>query len=249
MVGRGSDGDPAPAVPRSGAVDPVAAAAPTPTLDVEVVDRERGTPIAGASVVVACGERAALSLLTDASGHAASDAVPPGDCQISVSAPGYLQGGPITGAPRPVRVSADETARVRLEASATVTVAGKLIGGTGPAEEVELAVGHVRHRALEARAAGHFAGELEDLQRIKGSSTRVPVRDGSLLVDVLQEWAIRRLDAELPGYFSNARVVVVGGTTRDRTIRVLREFTDNIVFDDPHHDLSLIHISEPTRPY
>lgn len=143
MVGRGSDGDPAPAVPRSGAVDPVAAAAPTPTLDVEVVDRERGTPIAGASVVVACGERAALSLLTDASGHAASDAVPPGDCQISVSAPGYLQGGPITGAPRPVRVSADETARVRLEASATVTVAGKLIGGTGPAEEVELSVLYV----------------------------------------------------------------------------------------------------------
>ena len=91
----------------------------------------------------------------------------------------------------------------------------------------------------EARAAGHFAGELEDLQRIKGSSTRVPVRDGSLLVDVLQEWAIRRLDAELPGYFSNARVVVVGGTTRDRTIAVLREFTDNIVFDDPHHDLAL----------
>ncbi len=91
----------------------------------------------------------------------------------------------------------------------------------------------------EARAAGHFAGRIEDLQRIKGATTRVPVRDGSLLTDIFQEWAIRRVEAEMPGYFANARVVVVGGTTRERTIAVLREFTDNIIFDDPGHDLVL----------
>ena len=73
----------------------------------------------------------------------------------------------------------------------------------------------------------------------QGATTRVPVRDGSLLTDILQEWAIRRVEAEMPGYFANARVVVVGGTTRERTIAVLREFTDNIVFDDPGHDLVL----------
>ena len=91
----------------------------------------------------------------------------------------------------------------------------------------------------EARAAGHFAGRIEDLQRIKGATTRVPVRDDSLLTDILQEWAIRRVEAEMPGYFANARVVVVGGTTRERTIAVLREFTDNIIFDEPGHDLVL----------
>lgn len=90
----------------------------------------------------------------------------------------------------------------------------------------------------EARAAGHFVGRTEDLQRIKGAS-RVPVRDDALLADILQEWAIRRVEAEMPGYFANARVVVVGRTTRDRTIGVLREFTDNIIFDEPGHDLRL----------
>ena len=91
----------------------------------------------------------------------------------------------------------------------------------------------------EAHAAGHFAGRIEDLQRIKGATTQIPVCDGSLLTDVFQEWAIRRVEADMPGYFANARVVVVGGTTRERTIAVLREFTDNIIFDDPDHDLVL----------
>ncbi|HSP27486.1 MAG TPA: hypothetical protein VLN74_02970, partial [Ilumatobacteraceae bacterium] len=91
----------------------------------------------------------------------------------------------------------------------------------------------------EARAAGHFTGRIEDLQRIKGSTTRVPVRDDSLLTDILQEWAIRRVEAEMPGYFANARVVVVGGTARERTVAVLREFTDNIIFDEASHDLVL----------
>jgi predicted amino acid dehydrogenase len=91
----------------------------------------------------------------------------------------------------------------------------------------------------EARAAGHDASRAEDLQRIKDATTRVPVRDDALLADVFQEWAIRRVEAEMPGYFANARVVVVGETTRDRTIAVLREFTDNIVFDGAGHDIAL----------
>jgi len=91
----------------------------------------------------------------------------------------------------------------------------------------------------EARAAGHLTGPIEDLERIKGATTRVPVRDDALLADIFQEWAIRRVEAEMPGYFLNARVVVVGGTTRERTVTVLREFTDNIVFDEFDHDLVL----------
>ena len=91
----------------------------------------------------------------------------------------------------------------------------------------------------EARAAGHPVGRPGDLERIKEGATGAPICDGSLLTDILQEWAIRRIETEMPGYFSNARIVVVGSTTVDRTIAVLREFTDNIVFDDPHHDLVL----------
>jgi predicted amino acid dehydrogenase len=91
----------------------------------------------------------------------------------------------------------------------------------------------------EARAAGHFAGRIENLQRIKAATTQVPVRDDAVVTDIFQEWAIRRVEAEMPGYFSNARVVVVGGTTRERTIAVLREFTDNIIFDEPDHALRL----------
>ena len=50
---------------------------------------------------------------------------------------------------------------------------------------------------------------------------------------MLQEWAIRHLQTELPGYLSNARTVVLGGLNHSRTTRLLREFTDNIEFADP----------------
>ena len=91
----------------------------------------------------------------------------------------------------------------------------------------------------EARAAGHFFGDVEELQRVQGATTQVPVRGDALFADIFQEWAIRRVEAEMPGYFANARVVVVGGTTRERTVAVLHEFTDNIVFDEAGHDLVL----------
>jgi predicted amino acid dehydrogenase len=91
----------------------------------------------------------------------------------------------------------------------------------------------------EARAVGHSGARIEDLQRIKGMTTLVPVRDDSLITDIFQEWTIRRIEAEMPGYFANARVVVVGKTTAERTIAVLREFTDNIVFDEAGHDIEL----------
>jgi predicted amino acid dehydrogenase len=84
----------------------------------------------------------------------------------------------------------------------------------------------------EARAAGVFEGDVERINEVRDTTSRVPVRDGAMLADVLQEWAVRRVQADLPGYFSNARVVVVGGAMQDRTIAVLREFTGNIVFEE-----------------
>jgi predicted amino acid dehydrogenase len=84
----------------------------------------------------------------------------------------------------------------------------------------------------EAEAAGLFHGDVAEIKKVEGTTKRVPVRNGVMFADVLQEWAIRRVQAEMPGYFSNARVVVVGPAMQDRTIAVLREFTANIDFED-----------------
>ena len=85
----------------------------------------------------------------------------------------------------------------------------------------------------EARAVGLFDGEPEALERVRAAAGDVPVVDGHVLHDVLQEWAIRQVNNEMPGYFSNARTVVLGGVNHDRTTRVLREFTENLEFADP----------------
>ena len=120
------------------------------------------------------------------------------------------------------------------------------LGTSGDVEAAERLVEHWSSRAdavalsgiREARAAGLADARIAELARIKTTTTRIPVRDDSLLADILQEWAIRRVEAEMPGYFANARVVV-GGTTRERTVAVLREFTENIVFDEVGHDVVL----------
>lgn len=85
----------------------------------------------------------------------------------------------------------------------------------------------------EARASGLYDGDLAAIDRVMAATDQVPVTDGRALYDVLQEWAIRHLQTEMPGYFDNARVVVLGSGNHDRTTRILREFTDNIEFADP----------------
>lgn len=85
----------------------------------------------------------------------------------------------------------------------------------------------------EARAAGLYDGDIEAVERVRRASTKVPVCDGHSLRDVLQEWAIRDVQNDMPGFFTNARVLVLGGMNHDRTIRILREYTENLSFSDP----------------
>ena len=85
----------------------------------------------------------------------------------------------------------------------------------------------------EARAAGLYDCELEAIDRVKRATDAVAVSDGHALRDVLQEWAIRHVQTEMPGFFHNARTVVLGGLNHDRTTRILREYTDNLEFADP----------------
>ncbi len=85
----------------------------------------------------------------------------------------------------------------------------------------------------EARAAGLYDGELKAVDQVKRATTIVPVTDGHTLRGVLQEWAIRHVQAEMPGYFTNARTLVLGGLNHQKTVRVLQEYTKNLEFADP----------------
>jgi len=85
----------------------------------------------------------------------------------------------------------------------------------------------------DARAAGLYNGDPAAVERLTRATSEVPVTDGYRLDDVLQEWAVRHVQTEMPGYFSNARTVVLGGSNHERTVRVLRELTSNIEFADP----------------
>ncbi len=91
----------------------------------------------------------------------------------------------------------------------------------------------------EARAAGLYDGDLEAVERVKRATRMVPVVDGHALRAVLQEWAIRHVETQMPGYYRNARVVVLGGSNHARTVRILREHTENFEFADPLMRLDL----------
>lgn len=94
----------------------------------------------------------------------------------------------------------------------------------------------------EARAVGLYDGELDAIDKVKRAVRDVPVSDGHRLRDVLQEWSIRQLQLELPGYLTNARTVVLGGLNHERTTALLREYTDNIEFAEP-----LLRLDLPAR--
>jgi len=123
----------------------------------------------------------------------------------------------------------DRTFRlVRVGTSGDVDAASELVRAwSGHADAI--AVTGVR----EARAVGLYDGELDAIDEIRRATTEVPVSDGHALGDVLQEWAVRHLQTEMPGYLSNARTVVLGGLNHARTTRLLREFTGNMEFADP----------------
>ncbi|MCU0262437.1 MAG: hypothetical protein MUF09_02035 [Candidatus Nanopelagicales bacterium] len=85
----------------------------------------------------------------------------------------------------------------------------------------------------EARVAGLYDGDLEAVNKVKRATRMIPVTDGHVLRDVLQEWSIRHVQADMPGYYTNARVLVLGGSNHAGTIRILREYTQNFSFADP----------------
>ena len=109
------------------------------------------------------------------------------------------------------------------------------VGAAGGAEH---ALGLVTKWAEQAEAIavtgvhdGH--GDLARTDTLRRASMGVPVTRGTALRDVLQEWAVRRVQAEMPGYFANARVVILGADGHRTVARVLREHTANITSTNP----------------
>ncbi len=92
----------------------------------------------------------------------------------------------------------------------------------------------------EARAAGLREARLETVRRLSGDGAAGPLTDGHGLAEVLQEWAVRHMQTEMPGFFDNARTVFLGSGRHNRTLRVLREFTQNIEYADPLLRLDLL---------
>ena len=98
--------------------------------------------------------------------------------------------------------------------------------------DVEAAAGLVASWADRAAAIA-VTGGPSVVGRLRHATDAVPVTDGRALRSVLSEWAVRHVESELPGFFTNARTVVLGSTGHARTVRVLREHTRNLVFSDP----------------
>jgi predicted amino acid dehydrogenase len=97
----------------------------------------------------------------------------------------------------------------------------------------------------DAQVAGTFKGNPDKLRKAARESAGAVVTDGHRLRNVLQEWTIRHLAGEMPGYFNNARVVVLGGRNHYRSTRVLSESTKNMFFADPAVEYGLDGIHTP----
>jgi len=68
--------------------------------------------------------------------------------------------------------------------------------------------------------------------RLTAAVTRVPVTTGGRLGDILQEWALRHVQAKLGGYFNNARVLFFSGATQYKLAQTFAEYTPNLEFAD-----------------
>ena len=73
--------------------------------------------------------------------------------------------------------------------------------------------------------------EKESAQ-LKSVVTRIPVTTGGRLGDILQEWALRHVQARLGDYFNNANVLFFSGRTNYKLALAMSEYTSNLQFAD-----------------
>ncbi|MEZ5095942.1 MAG: hypothetical protein R2731_07340 [Nocardioides sp.] len=125
---------------------------------------------------------------------------------------------------------------VRRGAAGDLEKAAELVRSWAP-KAAALAVSGLR----EARALGLYDGRLDALDDLVEEAGDTPVTVGRALHDVLTEWAVRHVHTEMPGFWSNARTVVLGDTNHDAALRILKEHTENLEFADPAMRFDLPH--------
>jgi predicted amino acid dehydrogenase len=69
--------------------------------------------------------------------------------------------------------------------------------------------------------------------RLERASARVPVTTGATLRMFFDEWALRHVQREQGGYFTNARTLFLSGVANYRSAAILSEYTQNLRFADP----------------
>jgi predicted amino acid dehydrogenase len=69
--------------------------------------------------------------------------------------------------------------------------------------------------------------------RFEAIVPQVPVTTGAMLRDMFDEWAIRHVQREEGGLFTNARTLFLSGITNYRSASVLSDYTSNLRFADP----------------
>jgi predicted amino acid dehydrogenase len=73
----------------------------------------------------------------------------------------------------------------------------------------------------------------KDSTRMLGAVKHTPVTTGGRLNDILQEWALRHVQAKLGNYFNNARVLFFSGQANYKLAQCMSEYTQNLQFADP----------------
>ncbi len=86
--------------------------------------------------------------------------------------------------------------------------------------------------AREAYTVGSQRFVDEEGARLTAAVTRVPVTTGARLGDILQEWALRHVQAKLGNYFNNARVLFFSGVANYKLAQSFAEYTPNLEFAD-----------------
>ncbi|HTT12106.1 MAG TPA: dehydrogenase [Burkholderiaceae bacterium] len=114
------------------------------------------------------------------------------------------------------------------------------VGANGSAERAAELLRHWESRAdaiglgvaNNKRVASGGAGE-KAVAVLAHVVTRVPVTTGDRLGDVFLEWALRRAQIRLGGFFNNARVLFFSGADNYKLATSMSEYTDNVQFADP----------------
>ena len=83
-------------------------------------------------------------------------------------------------------------------------------------EAAAIGISGVHDAQVSGTCKGNPSRLRKALEKVTDEATGAVVTDGHRLRNVLQEWTIRHLSGEMPGYFANARVVVLGGVRSGR---------------------------------